>query len=492
MTTRRRTLARALAVAAAAASLSVPVAARPAAAQPEPPPPLPARPIRFPAFETFTLENGLRVAVIPYGTQPVVSARLYARGGGWSADPPGKAGLARLAATVVTRGTATRSAPEISELIEGVGGSLTANAGQEFFNVGTTVLVDHVELGFELLADVIRNATFPEEEVELARRQMLSALQADLGDAEAVATRVFEAVIYGEDHPYGQSATVAAAQGLTRDDLIAFRDRVLIPDGAILIVAGRLDRARVEALVRGHFGDWTGGERVVPEVPEPRERTETEIYLVHRPGSVQSVVIAGNLGISAASQDYFPLVVATQVLGGNEGRLMDILREERGWTYGAYATFNRPSRRGRFLAQAEVRTEVTDSAVAEILTQLRRLGEEPVPDAELEEAISYLAGSFPLRMETADQVAGQLSGPLLLGLPLEDVTEYPEKVRAITREDVQRVAREYMRPDRVAIVVVGDAAALHERLAAIAPVRLLDVEGNPLAPEQLAPAGGPE
>ncbi|HWV56876.1 MAG TPA: pitrilysin family protein [Longimicrobiales bacterium] len=471
-------------VAAAALAVAAAVAPSPALAQVEPPPPLPASPIRFPEFREYRLENGLRVAVVSYGTQPVVSARLYVRGG-WSADPPAQAGLAALAATVLTRGTANRTAPEIAALIEGVGGSISANAGQEFFNVGTVSLTEDVELAFDLLSDVVRNVTFPEDEVELARRQILSSLQAELGEADVVASKTFDTVLYGSDHPYGLNATPATVQAISRDDLLAFRDRVLVPNGGLLLVAGQVDPDRVAALARQYFGDWSGGQPFAPVVPEPAPRTSRDVYLVHRPGSVQSVVMVGDLGIAADNPDYFPLLVLNQVLGGSEGRLEDVLREERGWTYYAYSTFNRPTRRGYFLAQTESRTEVTDSTVAEILEQFRRLRDETVPEAELEEAKAFLAGSFPLRLETADQVASQLAGSLLLGLPIEDVTEYPERIRAVTGDDVRRVAREYIDPDRVAVIVVGDATILLDRLRALGTIHLLDVEGNPLSPESL-------
>jgi len=455
-----------------------------------PPPPLPDRPIEFPGFTEYVLANGLRVVVVSYGSQPVMSARIYFRGGR-STEPAALSGLTDLVTTVLTRGTEGRSALDISEAIEGVGGSISAAAGAEFFSVAAVSLTDHRALAFELLEDVVRRANFPQAEVDLAQRQILSSLQAQLGSPQSIADRRFHAVMYGETHPDGISPTPETVRAIGREDLVSFRDRVFRPNGAMLLVAGLVDPEEIRALAETHFGDWSGDPLPRPEVPEPEEQGATRIVLVHRPGSVQSVVAVGHLGIRWENPDYFALQVLNRVLGGGaDARLFQILREERGWTYGAYSQFTRPVRRGHFVAQAEVRTEVTDSTVVEILTQMRRLREESVPAEELEGAKSFLAGSFPLRLETADQIAAQLSTTLLLGLPIDEVTGYPERIRGITEADIRRVATTYLHPDRAAVIVVGDGVALLEKLEAIAPVELLDVEGNPLSREILRGDGG--
>lgn len=452
-----------------------------------PPPPLPARSIEFPAFESLTLENGLRVIFLDYGIQPVSSLRLYVPGG-TAADPPGRAGIASMTATVLTRGTEIRSAEEISATIEGVGGSLSASASRDFFSVSAVTLVDHAELGFQLLGEAVLRATFPQSEVELARRQTLSSLQAERGEPQAVATRHFAQAVYGTDHPYGVRPTPGTVQEIQREDLVAYRDAVLRPEGALLVVAGRLGRERAEGLVREHLGGWRGTPEAGTEPSPPVEAEETRIHLVHRPGATQSVVLVGHLGIQAGNPDAFPLLVMNRILGGGtDSRLFRILREERGWTYGSYSELNRPARRGTFAAVAEVRTEVTDSTVVELLSQMGRLQEEPVPQEELEAARNYLAGSFPLGLETADQVGGQVAGTLLLELPMENLTGYPNQVRSVTSEDVLRVARGHLHPDRATVVVVGDGTQLLAPLEALGlgAVELVDVDGEPLPREEL-------
>ena len=459
------------------AMLAIPSGAE---AQVDPPPPLAERPIQFPDFEEFTLENGLRVVVLSYGTQPVMSARLYTRGGEALIDPD-QAGLAGMTSTVLTRGTETRTAEEISETIEGVGGSLGASGGQDFFSVSVSSLTEHMDTAFDLLEDVVLRANFPEDEVELARRQTLSNLQAQLGQPQAIASRRFSAIVYG-DHPYGTSSSPETVERLTRDDLVDFRNRVLQPNGALLLVVGAVDPADIEARVRSHFGGWEAGTPPEFEFPEAPERDEARIYLVNRPGSAQSVIRIGHLGLEPGHPDYFPILVMNRVLGGGaDARLFRILREEKGWTYGAGSSFSRPADRGVFSASSEVRTEVTDSATVEILYQMERLRDERVPDEELDAARNYLAGSFPLRLETADQIGGQLATTLLLGLPVSDVTDYPERIRAVTADDVQRVAREHVDPHRAAIVVVGDGRLILEKLETIAPVETFDTQGSPVS-----------
>ncbi len=456
-----------------------------------PPPPLEERPIEFPDFRDVTLDNGLRVVILPYGTQPVFSANLYLPGGG-ALDPADRTGMASMTASVLTRGTETRSAEEISAAIEGVGGSLSASAGQDFVTVSASALVDHMDVALDLLQDVVMSATFPEDEVELTRRQTLSGLQAQLGQPQAVAQRRFNAVVYGDDHPYGRAPTPATVEAITRDELVAFRDDVMHAGGALLLIAGQVDPDAMEGRVRELFGGWEGRDRELPTFVAPPERDEAVIYFVHRPGSVQSVFGVGHLGVTPDHPDYFALTVMNRVLGGGaDARLFQILREERGWTYGAFSQITRPADIGVIRAITEVRTDVSDSTFVELLHQFDRLREEPVPAEELDGARNFLAGRFPLRLETAGQVAGQLAQSLLLGLPLEDVTRFPDRIRAVTAEDVQRAAQAHVHPDRAAIIVVGDAADVLEQLEGRAPIRFFDVRGEPLTREQVVGSGEP-
>jgi zinc protease len=457
-----------------------------AARQVGPPPPLPETPLEFPAFTDTRLPNGLQLIVVEHHGQPLVNLNLYVRAGSVRA-PAERAGLAGLTAELVTKGTPTRTAGEIAELIERVGGSLGAFASTDNATVSTSVLTEHLPLAMDLLAEVALQPTFPESELELARRRTLSNLRASLGQPGAVAQRRFLAEIYGA-HPYGVSSVPGTVEAITRTDVVGFHQAHFRPDNALLVVSGNVRAAQIEQMVRERFGAWTPGAAAAPALSPPPARDAARIYLVHRPGSVQSTIQVGHVGVRPGSPDFFALQVLNSIVGGtDDARLFQILREQRGWTYGAYSRLEQLADIGYFNATAEVRTEVTDSALVEMLHQLRRIRDESVTEQELRASQGFLAGSFPLRIETPGQIAGQVASTRLLGLPLEHLTQYRERIRAVTPADVQRVARQYVFPDRAAIVVVGDATRLLTQLRGIAPITLYDVEGQRLDPAALQP-----
>jgi zinc protease len=456
-----------------------------------PPAALAERPLQFPEFRETRLPNGLPMIIVEQRGQPVVNINLYVRSGSAS-DPAAHAGRAGMVGDLLTQGTQSRSAQQIAETIEGVGGRLTASAGGDWLSVGSTVLSEHLPLAFDLVSDVSLRPTFPEREFDTIRRRTLSALQAQMGQPGAIAQRRFLSEVYGE-HPYGISPVPATVEGLDRQDLIAFHREHFTPGNALLVVSGDVRASEVEALAARHFGDWQGTGAATRAFPSIPARDQARIYLVHRPGSVQSNIWIGHVGITPDHQDYFPLQVLNKILGqGTDARLFQILREQKGWTYGAYSRFTRPQDVGYFAASAEVRTEVTDSAVAEMMHQLRRLRDEPVPAEEFNAAVSFLAGSFPLRIETPGQVASQVAQARLLGLPVEDVTAFRERILAVTPADVQRVAREHVRPEQAAIVVVGDATRVLAGLEPIAPIVLYDVEGARIERSALEVRGSTE
>ncbi|HVG44715.1 MAG TPA: pitrilysin family protein, partial [Longimicrobium sp.] len=456
------------------------LAAAPAAAQKQPPPPpAPARPLAFPAFHETRLPNGMGLVVVENHRTPLVSLFLLVRSGDASV-PAGKAGAVSLAAQLLTKGTATRSASQISQQIEGSGGSLNGFSSDDFTAVSATVLSDRLPLAFQLMEDVALHPTFPDSEVETARGRELSSLQAQLGQPGSLAGRRFYGDLYGA-HPYGTQATPATVRGVTARDLREWHAAHFKAGNALLVVAGDVSEAQAAELARRHFGGWERGNVAPPAYPPVAARARAGIVLVHRPGSVQSTLRVGNPGLKAGNPDYYAVEVMTRLLGGGgDARLFQVLREQHGWTYGASAVTTRPLDAGVFYAGADVRTEVTDSAVAELLSQLRRVRDEPVSGAELEAAKSYLVGSFPVGIQTPEQVALQVAITRVLGLPIDDLLQYNPRVQAVTAADVQRVARRYVHPDQATIVVVGDATKVLAGLERIAPVTLVDLEGKPL------------
>lgn len=461
-----------------------------AAAQATPPAPLEQRPIRFPQFAESRLPNGLRLLVVENHALPIANLNLYVRSGA-AADPADRLGLAQMTAAVLDKGTATRTAVQISETVEGVGGSMGAGADQDNVTVSVGVLSDQLPLAFELLSDVVLRPSFPQQEIETSRAQQLAALRAALGNPTTLASRMFERQVYGAAHPYGRRSTPQSVAALTRDDLVAFHGAHFVPGNALLVVSGDVTPAQAQEMARRWLGEWSGAAAPRGALPTPPARERAEIYFIHRPNSVQSSLYVGHVGIQPDDPDYYAVQVLNMVLGlSGDSRLEEVLRGEHGWTYGARSRFTRLVGGGAFSASTDVRSAVTDSALAELMVQLRRIREEPVPQAELDRAKSFLVASFPASVETSAQAAGQLATTRLLGLPAEHLTQYAQRVGAISAADVQRVAREYLHPERAVLVVVGDAAQVLEKVRPIAPVSVFDVEGRPLDPATLQPAGG--
>ncbi|HEV8400124.1 MAG TPA: insulinase family protein [Gemmatimonadales bacterium] len=455
-----------------------------------PPAPAPLRAAQFPPFQEAALPNGMTLLLIENHEQPSVSVTLSFRAG-TAYDPAGKEGLAAIVAELVTKGTPTRTAEQIAATIEGVGGSLGASGGEDFFTVATDVLTDHADLAFELLGDVTRHATFPAEELELARTRYLSALEVELSQPENVAARVFAKEIYGRN-PYGRSASPASYKAITRDDVVSFAGRRLRPAGALLVVAGDMTLARARALAVKTFGTWRGTPPPTPLAPAVPVKRGTDIVLVHRPGSVQSNIVMGNTTFLPTDTGYYASRIATQVLGGGaDARLFLILREQKSWTYGSYASLDRNRGMGHWEATFEGRTAVTDSALGEMLDQIERMRSELIPDTELAAAKGFLVGSFPLTIETPRQIARSVTTARLLGLAPDYLRLYRQRLDGVGAARARAAARRIFRRDALTIVVVGDAKEIYDKLKAIAPVRLVDIDGNPMAPADLNPTGGP-
>lgn len=451
-----------------------------------PPAPLPLTPAPFPPFQEAVLPNGLRLLVVESRKQPIVSISLSFPGGN-RYDPAGKEGLADLVAGLLTKGAGTRTAEQVADAIEGAGGSINASAGSDFLTIGATVLTPSLPLAFELVADAVVRPSFPDTELELLRTQTLSGLQVQLSQPGAVADRAFRHALYGA-HPYGASATPASIRAITRMDLVGFHGARVRPSGALLVLAGDVNLAAARQLALKAFQAWTGAPAEAAAAQAPPARTRPELILVHRPGSVQSNLLVGNLAFPPTDPRWYAARVANKVLGGGaDSRLFLILREQKSWTYGAYSDLERRLGPGFFAANAEVRTEVTDSALAELLAQVRRIGREPVSREELEAAKGALVGSYPLTIQTADQVAGAVANARLLGLPTDFVQTYRVRLGAVTAAEAQAAAQAAIRPDAAVIIVVGDGQKVYDRVKEFAPTRIVDVEGKPLAPEELNP-----
>ncbi|MES2178329.1 MAG: insulinase family protein [Gemmatimonadota bacterium] len=448
------------------------------------PAPAPVKPAAIPAFQETTLSNGLRVMLVESKRQPVVSIALMMPAGD-AYDPAGKEGLAGIVAGVLTKGAGARSADQVSTAIENVGGSIGASTTPDFMNVRANVLAENAPLAFELVADAVARPAFESKEVELARTQTLSGLQLEQSQPASLAARFYAAQLFGA-HPYGKRPTPITVRSLSVDDLRAFQKSRLVPSGALLVVAGDISMARTKELGEKSFGSWKGSAPAAVKRPALPTRTKTEILLIHRPGSVQSNILVGNLTYAPSNPSFYALTVASRILGGGtDGRLFKILREKKSWTYGAYSALTRNFDIGTFDANAEVRNAVTDSALTELLALERSLGSTPAPTEELEAAKGGLVGGLPLQLETAQGIAEQVGRFTMLGLPKDFIRTLRPRLASVTASQVQAAAKSYMRADQALIVVVGDGEQIYDKLAKIAPTKIVNAQGDAMQPADL-------
>jgi len=313
----------------------------------------------------------------------------------------------------------------------------------------------------------------------------------ELSQPSNVAARAFQKEIYGR-HPYGRNTSVAAYKAITRNDVVSFAASRVRPQGSLLVVSGDITLVRARALATSAFGTWRGAAAPTPAAPAVPTKRGTDILLVHRPGSVQANIVIGNTTFLPTDTGYYAARIATHVLGGGtDSRLFLLLREQKGWTYGSYAALRRTRGLGYWQATFEGRTEVTDSALTELLRQIERVRTETIADSELVAAKGFLVGSFPLTIETPRQIASVVTNARLLGLGPDYLQRYRERLAAVSGPRARAAAQRAYRGNALTIVVVGDAKALYDKLKAIAPVRLVDVEGNPQDPADLNPTGGP-
>ena len=422
-----------------------------------PPRALAAHDVKFPPYEMRKLRNGLQVITVLHHEQPAVSMRLLVRAGAMQ-DPRGKTGVASLAASLLDQGTATKSAQQIADEIDFIGGALGAGSGSDLTFVNVVVMKDSFNVGMDLLADVAGNPAFAPEEIERQKQQVISGLQVSGEDPDYVASVLLERLTYGF-HPYGlpDSGTPETLASITRADLQQYHHRYFVPNNMILAVVGDVTGEEAFAAAERTLGGWPSAEVPavrVPELPPPTRR----IVIVDKPDSVQTEIRVGQLAIQRKHPDYMAFDLAVKILGGEgANRLHRVLRSERGLTYGAEADTEARKEAGHIVAETDTRTETTGEALRLMIDEFSHLQRDRVSQGELSDAQAYLAGSFPLTIETPNDIATQILNVMFYDLPLSEIGTFRERVQAVTPDDIQRVARQYIRPDRLSIVLVGDA-----------------------------------
>jgi zinc protease len=431
------------------------------------PPPGPLRPFEFPPIERFQLDNGLPVLFSRTEGPPIATFSLIVPAGGIR-EPEGKMGLATLTGALLESGTGEMDAAEVAERLEGLGVRLNVGTSWEVSHVDFTSLADRTPHVAEIASALVREPTFPDAEVDRLRRQQLAGILQRRADPRSLANEVVTRFVYSQVSPFSRplSGTAESVKGIAGEETRAFHQRTYVPAGAALVAAGNLTAEAVRRIAQSSFGDWSGAPPPRPEVPAGPASDTVQVVIVERPGAVQSEIRVGHVGVARRTPDYFPILVMNTILGGAfSSRLNLNLREKHGFTYGASSSFVMRRQEGPFLVSTAVQTEVTGAAIREIFREIEGIQEGEATPAELTDARQYVAGTFPLRLQTTDGVASRLAELFIYDLPDSYLADFSERVLAVTGEEVLQAARAHLHPQRAVVLVVGDSERLVPQIA---------------------------
>jgi len=442
--------------------------------------------VQLPKPDERTLKNGLPLLVIENHKVPNVVIELVLPATNLT-ETPDLTGVADCVADMMKLGTKTRDAKQIAEQLSELGATLSFNAefGSSSTRLTASTLSSNLDKLIDLMADVLLNPTFPQDELDKWKTRQISQLQQARASEGFLGEERQRAVLYPDDGRRLVAPGVAEIKAITRDKLIAFYKANYRPGNSILGVSGDVRTASLTQVLDKALAGWESGSAPEPKVAALQPIPEKKIYLVDRPNSVQTLLILTNRAISRTSPDYIPVQVMNRILGGGPaGRLFRNIREDKGYTYGASSGFTAQKYLAYFGASSSVRTEVTEPALQEFLNEFRDIRDKPVPAEELEDAKRAIVANFALGLERKAFVLNQILVQREYGLPADYWETYPAKVMAVTAADVQRVAKQYVPLDNLQVIAVGDAAKIRGALAKFGPVEEYTAEGVK------APSGG--
>jgi zinc protease len=434
---------------------------------PQMPGPGAPRPFHFPAAATKALANGLRVFVVSDRREPAVAARLIILSAGSIDDPAGTPGVAQMTANLLTQGTQRRSAQDIADAIDFVGGTLLAQAGKDATTISLDVVKKDLNLGLDLMSDVVLHPAFKAEELDRQRQQLLSTLTVQYSNPEYLASLAFSHVVFGGS-PYGwpSEGTPDTVKKLNRDELAKFHDLHYAPNQAFLAFAGDVTPEEAFTFAEKYFGDWPKLDvppAAAPAVPTPV--SGQHVWLIDKPDAVQTQIRVGKLGIRRADPDLIPLLVTNRIFGGGyNSRLNTEVRIKKGLTYGAFSSFTPRRFAGAFSAGTFTRTEATVEATKLVVDLLAKMATGDIAPKELDFARDYLAGAYPIESETAEQVADRVLTAAAFELPADYNSTYPDRVRSVSLVQAKAAAERYFTTQDLDIVLAGNVGAFREGL----------------------------
>ena len=430
-------------------------------------------------FET-TLDNGLKLIIYEEKRLPLVSYRLAFNSGDIS-DPQDTIGLTSATAAMLSEGTRNYSSKRLAEEIERLGASISASASDDFTIIAASALSLYNSDILRLITEMVFTPTFPEQELNLYKQNAIENLKYQRSQASFLANEQTARILYGE-HPYAVVSPKAADIGkISREKLIEHHKKVFVPNDAIFIIVGDVETESLVNEIKDKFGKWQKGSAADFNFPELPKRTERTLTIVDRPGSAQSNIVLSGLAFERTNPDFFQFLVMNQILGaGASSRIFMNLREEKGYTYGAYTRTDTKRLAGDFEATAEVRTAVTGDSLREFFYELNRIKDEKATDEELQDAKDFLTGVFPIRAETQEGLTSLIVSQKLYNLPDDYLQTYREKIDAVTVEEVEQIAKKHIKPDQMAMVIVGDAGEILAQAQNYSEkIEIFDTDGNP-------------
>src|SRR6185503_10085768 len=442
--------------------------------------------LRVPTWTKTQLPNGATLIVSERHNLPLVSFTITFVGGSNQFETAGKRGVASLTTSMMSEGTTTKTGDQLSDALQLLGTNLNSFISGEEGSIGFVSTSKNFDATLAILADMMLNSTFPAEALDRLRARTLVNLTQAKDQPTIVGSQVFAKILYGGAHPYGQRMTEASAKAITRDDIVAFQKAYFQPARAIITVVGDVSAAKIKSSIEKGLAAWAkGGEKPSFDYPKLPELQTAKIYLVDKPGSAQSVVNIGLPGPPRNTPDYFALQVLNQILGGQfQSRLNANIREQKGYSYGVNSGFNYGKGPGAFRAGGSIFVDKTDAALIEFFKEFNGIvGEKPITDEEITTAKESLIQALPARFTSVTSIGGSITSLTVQGLPDDYYQMYAKNVSAVTKEDLLRVAKQYIDLKHLAIVIVGDRAVVEAKLKAtgIAPITYIDIDGNPVA-----------
>jgi zinc protease len=448
--------------------------------------------VKLPHPSEATLPNGLTILVLEQHHLPTVYYGLWIKSGALS-DPKDAPGLASFTADLLRDGTGKRNSTQIATELDELGGTFAADAafGENLTTITSTGLTSSADKLMEMMSDMVLNPSFPADELQKYQRQEGARLFQQRSNPGFLARERFARAVYGDFAASVQSATPDSLKKASPESLKAFHDKYYAPNNAILAIAGDLTVAQATALAKKYFGDWKNHPVETVAMAGVAGPAAAKIYLVDRPGSVQSNILAGGLSLRRSDPDYIPLAVTNRILGGGAAaRLFSNLREEKGYTYGAYSRVSSDLFPGTFVANTEVRNNVTDPSLHELMYEFKRIRDEKVPQTELDDAKRSIVSNFALSLENPAGIVNSWMAVKYYGLPNDYWDHYSDEVAKVNADAVQRMAKKYVDLDHLQIVVVGDAKQVREGVAKYGAVETFDTDGKAVeAKTEDAPSG---